>query len=183
MGAVAPDSSKTVVNQDTTDTTITVYHDQMVTYNDKAYPATGSLHGNDSVDFNPGQCDLCHGYPPNTGKHLHHIFNKPQKKCADCHLFTVQCSTYTDTNLNQTYYYPDKKNGLGDSVYILSPEYHLNGTAGDIVFRIKMQNLANPEFDTLIIWNNKERTCGNMKHCHPPFFPQKAIWKDEEQHK
>jgi len=182
MGAVVPDSTKTVVEQitqqDTTDTIITVYHDRMVTFHEKVYPATGSLHGNDSVDFNPGQCNKCHGYPPNKGAHKYHI-NEPKKVCADCHLYTIQCSTYILAN--KTIYVPKEQKGLGSSVFLLNPEKHLNGFSGDINFWSKVQNANIPGYDTLYLWDPKLRTCSNVA-CHKPIPDKqhfiKEIWKE-----
>ncbi len=179
MGAIVPDSTVTDIQVDTLDTTITFYHDRMVTFHDKVYPATGSLHGNDSVDFNPGQCTKCHGYPPDIGTHRHHVIDK-KKECSDCHLFSIQCSTYILAN--KTIYDPKEQKGLGTaSVFVLNSEKHLNGFSGDITFRQKVQNADEPGYDTLFLWDPKQRTCSNVA-CHRP-IPDiqhylKELWKE-----
>jgi NAD-dependent dihydropyrimidine dehydrogenase PreA subunit len=184
MGAVIPDSTEKlveqIIQQDTIDTIITLYHDRMVTYHDRTYPVTGSHHGNDSVDFNPGQCYKCHEFPPKNGAHIHHVVEK-KKECADCHLFTFQCSTYVIAN--KTFYTHKKQKGLGlASVPLLDPKTHLNGFSGDITFKEKVQNADDPAYDTLFLWDPEKRTCSSSK-CHNPVLLglqhyRQEIWKE-----
>ena len=179
MGAIKSDSTVDTVEIDTVDTIITVYHDLMIGFMGKFYTATGSLHTNDSVDINFGQCTKCHGYPPNKDGHEHHVIGK-KKKCTDCHLFSIQCSTYI--LLDKTIYVPKMQKGLGpDSLFIPDPSKHLNFISGDIAFKQKEENANNPDYDTSFIWDPKERSCSNMSGCHFPWHP-KLLWK-EAKHK
>ena len=167
MGAVKLDSTVTTVQIDTVDTTITVYHDLMLSFMGNFYTATDSLHTNDSVNVNFGQCNLCHGYPPNKDGHELHVIDK-KKKCSDCHLFSIQ---------HDTTYTPLEQKGLGvESVFIPDPKKHLNGISGDIAFKQKIQNAGNPGYDTLFIWDPTEISCSNIR-CHPPWHPKKLLWK------
>lgn len=175
MGGVKLDSTVTTVQIDTLDTTITVYHDLMLSFMGNFYTATDSLHTNDAIDVNFGQCTKCHGYPPNKDGHELHVIDK-KKKCTDCHLFSIQCSTYI--LLDKTIYVPRKHKGLGkDSLLTPDPNKHLNGMSGDIAFKQKEENKNNPDYDTLFIWDPKERSCSNVR-CHPPWHPKKLFWKE-----
>lgn len=186
MGAIKLDSIVTIDTTDSIPDTITVFYDQMLEY--LAYlpsppimpifsyiTATDSLHTNDKVDINFGQCTKCHGYPPNKDGHELHVIDK-KKKCTDCHLFSITCSTYV--LLDKTIYVPRKHKGLGkDSLFTPDPNKHLNGISGDIAFKQKEENANNPDYDTLYIWDPTERSCTNSR-CHPPWHPNKLFWKE-----
>lgn len=176
LGSIKSDSTVDTVQIDTTtDTIITVYHDLMNSFMGDFYTSIDSLHTNNKIDVNFGQCYKCHGYPPNKDGHKHHVIDK-KKKCTDCHLFSIQCSTYT--LLDKTIYVPKKHKGLGkDSLFTPDPDKHLNGISGDIAFKQKEENANDPDYDTLYIWDPTERSCTNSR-CHPPWHPNKLFWKE-----
>ena len=175
MGAIKSDSTVDTIQIDTTDTIITVYHDLMNSFMGGFYTATDSLHTDNTTDVNFGQCTKCHGYPPNKDGHKYHVTDK-KKKCTDCHLFSIKCSTYV--LLDKTIYVPRKHKGFGkDSLFTPDPNRHLNGISGEIAFKQKEENINNPDFDTLFTWDPQERSCSNIR-CHPPWHPKKLIWKE-----
>lgn len=180
-GAIKLDSSVTTdTTSDTIPVTITVYHDLMLNSKGDLHIAMDSLHTDGKVDVNFGQCTKCHGYPPNKDGHNYHVQLK--KGCYDCHLFSIQCSTQV-IGENKVYYPIKPKMLGGDSLPLPDPGKHLNGISGDVAFKAKIQNLTEPGYDTLYLWDPTQRSCSNIQ-CHRP-VPDiqhviKEIWKEAQ---
>ncbi|MFC1476811.1 hypothetical protein ACFL5S_02490, partial [Fibrobacterota bacterium] len=156
------------------------YHDLILHSNGTHYVATDSLHTDDKVDVNFGQCTKCHGYPPNKGKHNYHVFESG-KECIECHLLSIERKLVDYGGRKR--YEAIKTAGLyRDSIPIPDTERHLNALSGEVAFKLKAEGeiASDPGNDTLYLWDPKERSCSNNK-CHRPFpleHYKKELWKE-----
>lgn len=165
-----------------------IFHDRMLKVNDTYIPLTDTSHTNARKDVMYGQCTMCHGYPPATGKHEKHVLDN-QKKCFECHLNTVQWSLQVDT-LHQGMHHPVHNNNktivikrliqkvhpgiyfeeTNDSIpFANNTPAHLNKQF-DVVFKSRSEDsLNNANFNkTQRIWNGFTRSCYYMNDCHAP---------------